>query len=284
MHPRSRRWYQLDHVIIRRHQLRGLKQCRSLHSADCGLRNWSRPGSLQASNHTEKVLSNLTKALAPCRRLLYTQLSPQSALSTAAISWTGQCNLTRWSKRTTRDVIISSALEAYGHQSKAQPGWFRDNADLLPAVAAKRSDILKVTVRNSRFAHSELQAAKRTVQHLTHFAVSRYGEYLSTRIQHCADCGDFHGLYSGIREVIGPFAKKVSPLLTADGALLVDTQARNQLGTPRVAKSFLRGAHIFQIMSNNFQLCPTDFSLQGGENVWGGGFDPLSPWLRTCVQ
>jgi len=128
-------------------------------------------------------------------------------------------------------------------------------------------------VRNSRFAHRELQAAKRTVQHLTHFAVSRYGEYLSTRIQQCADCGDFHGLYSGIREVIGPFAKKVSPLLTADGALLVDTQARNQLGTPRVAKSFLRGTKIFQTMSSSLRLCPTYFS-SGDKRFCRGGFAP----------
>jgi len=104
---------------------------------------------------------------------------------------------------------MSSALEAYGHRSKAQPDWFRDNADLLPAVAAKRSARLKVTVKNSRSAHRELQAAKRTVQCLTRFAVSRYWENLSTRIQQCADCGDLHGLYSGIREAIGPIPKKV---------------------------------------------------------------------------
>jgi len=54
---------------------------------------------------------------------------------------------------TTRDVIMSSALEAYGHRSKEQPDWFRDNFDLLPAVAVKRSARLKVTVRNSRSAH-----------------------------------------------------------------------------------------------------------------------------------
>ena len=115
---------------------------------------------------------------------------------------------------TTRDVIMSSALEACGHRSKAQPDWFRDNVVLLlPAVAAKRSVRLKVTVRNSRSAHRELQAAKRTVQRLTRFAVSRYWENLSTRIQQCAACGDLHGLYSGIREAIVPIPKTVSPLL-----------------------------------------------------------------------
>jgi len=40
-------------------------------------------------------------------------------------------------------------------------------------------------------------------------------------------------------------------------------QACNQLGTPGVAKSSLRWAQIFQIMSNSFQLYPTDFSRKG---------------------
>jgi len=43
-------------------------------------------------------------------------------------------------RATVLDVIMSSALEAYGHRSKAQPDWFRDNVDLLPTVAAKISN------------------------------------------------------------------------------------------------------------------------------------------------
>jgi len=59
------------------------------------------------------------------------------------------------------------------------------------------------------------------------------------------------------------------------GALRVDhVQARNQLGTPGVAKSFLRGAQLFKTMSNNFQLCPTHFSW-GGEQFCRGGEAPL---------
>ena len=110
---------------------------------------------------------------------------------------------------TTCDVIMSSALEAYGHRSKAQPDWFRDNVDLVRSVAAKRSARWKVTARNNRPADRELQAAKRTVsvqaQHLTRFAVSRYWENLSTRIQQCADCGDVHGLSCGISRFFKAF-------------------------------------------------------------------------------
>ena len=41
------------------------------------------------------------------------------------------------------------------------------------------------------------------------------------------------------------------------------SQARNQLGTPGGAKSFLRGAQIFWTMPNTFKRCKTHFS-------WGG--------------
>jgi len=44
-------------------------------------------------------------------------------------------------------------------------------------------------------------------------------------------------------------------------------QARNQLGTPGGAKSFLRGAYIFWTMAYVFKLCPTHFS-RGASSPW----------------
>jgi len=152
---------------------------------------------------------------------------------------------------------MSSALEAYGHRSKAQPDWFRYNVDLLLfAVAAKRSARLKVTVRNSRSAHRELQATKRTVQRLTRFAVSRYWEILSSRIQQCADCGDLHGLYSGISEAIGPTPKKVFPLLEADGALLVDTSAQLERWVDHYTSIYSQPVHVSCSALSSLQQLP----------------------------
>jgi len=54
------------------------------------------------------------------------------------------------------------------------------------------------------------------------------------------------------------------------------TQARNQLGTPGVAKSFLIGAQVFSTTSNSFQLCPTHFS-RGGEKYCRWGEAPPAP-------
>jgi len=64
---------------------------------------------------------------------------------------------------------------------------------------------------------------------------------------------------------------------------LAHHQARNQLETPGVAKSFLRGAQIFQTMSNSFQLCPTDFSRGGEEFCRGRSPPPLVTGLPTTT-
>ena len=91
-------------------------------------------------------------------------------------------------------------------------------------------------------------------------------------------------------------------------------QARNRLGIPGGAKSFLRGTQIFklctirpvtslghqrwrrvfwegpkffQTMSNSFQQCPTGFSRGGGEKACRGGFvapgyGPVSNSFKVC--
>jgi len=162
MHPRSRRWHQLD--------------LRSMHSADCrsdhALVRCKLQITLKKFHQTRPKplprvdVSSTRDSLRNQRfpQLLSPKLDSATLPADPNIAWCTTCN-----------VLMSSALEAYGQRSKAQPDWFRDNVDLLlPAVAAIRSARLKVTVKNSRSAHREIQAAKRTVQCLTRFAVSRY--------------------------------------------------------------------------------------------------------------
>ena len=57
----------------------------------------------------------------------------------------------------------------------------------------------------------------------------------------------------------------------------INAQARNQLGTPRGEKSFLRGAQTFYTMSKRFELCPEHFSR-------GSKFFRSLPWLRACER
>jgi len=65
-------------------------------------------------------------------------------------------------------------------------------------------------------------------------------------------------------------------------------QARNQLGKSGGAKSFLRGAQIFQTMSNNFKLCPTHLSrgakrfAREASPPFPPGYGPVSNSFKVC--
>jgi len=132
MHPRPRPWHQLDHVIIRRRQLRGLKQCRSMHSADCrtdhALVRCKLQIALKKFHQTRPKPLPLVDISSTCdslrnqrfQQLLSSKLDSATLPADPNIAW---C--------TTRDVIMSSALEAYGQRSKAQPNWFCDNVNFF---------------------------------------------------------------------------------------------------------------------------------------------------------
>jgi len=116
MHACSRRWHQLDHVITRRRQLRGLKQCRSMHSADCGTDHAVVRCTLQIT--PKKFYQTRPKPLpledvsSTCdsprnqrfQQVLSSKLDNTTLPADPNIAWCTAC-----------DVIMSSALEACGH-------------------------------------------------------------------------------------------------------------------------------------------------------------------------
>jgi len=81
----------LDHIIIRRRQLRSLKQCRIMQSVDCKTDHVLVRCKLQFT--PKKFYKTRPKPL-PLVDVRSAQLSLQSAFSTAAIFQTGQYKLT----------------------------------------------------------------------------------------------------------------------------------------------------------------------------------------------
>lgn len=223
MHPRSRRWHQLDHIIVRRRQLCDVKNCRSLHSADC---------------NTDHALVRCKLKISP-KRFHRAKPKPVQSVNTSATKDPSCVSKFRellaghftstvprnpeaaWSRF--RSAVSDSALSAFGIRSRRQPDWFTDNADtLLPALQTKRIARNKVRIRNTRSAKAEYRKAKNLVQRCTREALHHYWKQLSNRIQTCSDTGDLRGLYSGIKEAIGPIPKRSAPLLSINGEILHD--------------------------------------------------------------
>ena len=79
-----------------------------------------------------------------------------------------------------------------------------------------------VRAHDNRNARLHLTTAKRDMQLLTRTALHQCWTNLSQRIQYCADTGDLHGIYQGIKEAIGPTSKKTATLLSEDGRPISD--------------------------------------------------------------
>ena len=90
------------------------------------------------------------------------------------------------------------------------------------AEREKRKARAMVRAHDTRNAGLCLTTAKRDVQRLTRAAQHRYWTNLSHLIQCCADTGDLHGMYQGIKEAICPTSKKTATVLSEDGRPISD--------------------------------------------------------------
>ena len=106
-------------------------------------------------------------------------------------------------------AVTDSDVIAFGRPSRKQPDWFCDSADLLlPALEAKHKARAMVCTHDTRNARLHLTSCK--TWHATSHPHSPASvlDYLSQRIHCCADTGDLHSMYQGIKEAIGLTSKK----------------------------------------------------------------------------
>ena len=246
MHPRSKRWHQLDHVIVRRRQLNEASHCRSMHSADCNtdhalvrckLALRARKFHLSHSRPSPSTDCSATKDPVKIKRF---QTLFCNHLNSSSLAPKGHEDA--WAEF--RTAVTDSAAIAFGRPSRKQPDWFRDSADLLlPALEAKRKARAMVCAHDTRNTRLRLTTAKRDMQRLTRTALHRYWTNLKQRIQCCVDIAELHGMYQGIKEAISPTSKKTATVLSEDGRPISDPGKQPFAGqitsAPSITKMYL---------------------------------------------
>ncbi|KAJ8290132.1 hypothetical protein GJAV_G00009060 [Gymnothorax javanicus] len=117
--------------------------------------------------------------------------------------------------------MTSSAQSALGIIHRKQPDWFATFADTLhPVIQAKKEARMQYSASPSQANVDRLKLAKADAQRLSRQCLQQYWLDLSSHIQSCVDSGNLQGLYSGIKEAIGPRPRKITPLLDINGATL----------------------------------------------------------------
>ena len=294
MHPRSHRWHQLDHIIVRKRQLGDVKHCRSMHSTDCNtdhalvrckLRMQPKKFHQAHPRPSPAVDTTATRdfmRVTKFQELLTDQFSSSPTPNTPGPAWSRL-----------KSTVTDCALTAFGRRTRTQPDWFRDSADiLLPALEAKRA---ARTMLHTRSSSSVLRAAKSNVQRLTRTALCRYWSGLSARIQHCADSGDLRGLYNGIKEAIGPTPKKSAPLLSASGEILTDPSAQLDRWAQHYSYLYANDAEVIpdaltslphfstlHELDSDITLDAVKHAISGLKNNKSPGADGIPPEVLKC--
>ena len=99
-YSQRRHHFRLDHAIFRRHQPSSLKQCRSLHSADCRSDHVRVRFKLQMFKIRQTRSIKLVRSPCSCGCYVYAHLSLQSILPKAVnVFCTRRCIPATWSER-----------------------------------------------------------------------------------------------------------------------------------------------------------------------------------------
>nr|VZI34531.1 unnamed protein product [Spirometra erinaceieuropaei] len=128
-HPRSRQWYQLDHVLVQRRDRRDMLATKAIPGAD----GWT--------DH-RLVISKMRIRLQPRRRRQ--SIRPRAAVAACAAADNSTSVENRWCQQ--RDVVQSMALAILGRTCRQHQDWFNDNDTAISNLLAGGNRLHKAYV------------------------------------------------------------------------------------------------------------------------------------------
>ncbi|XP_061714014.1 uncharacterized protein LOC133522360 [Cydia pomonella] len=224
-HPRSGHWHQLDMILSRRRHLRETLHTRTFHSAECDT-DHSLVVARVAFTH-KKIHSSRPsgkKKLNVFNTRNHELVSKfEELVRSAQSTWSENAQADdTW--RSVRSLLTDTAGSVFGYREIKTQDWFAENAEhLKPLVDYKREAALKHRMRPTPETRENLKNATSTLQRNARHFANVYWTNVCTNIQKCVDAGNFSGVYSGIKQVLGPVPKKTAPLKEVDGTIITDS-------------------------------------------------------------
>lgn len=126
--------------------------------------------------------------------------------------------------RKVKGLLTVIAGKAFGYQKVKHKDWFAAHKEqLLPLLSLKREAALKHRLSPTQTTRAELAKAKADLQRSARFCANAYWTDLCKSIQTSANAGNLSGVYSGIKQVLGPVIKKTALLKELDGTVITDS-------------------------------------------------------------
>ena len=226
MHPRSKHWHQLDHVITRRKELSSVRSTRTYHSADCNTDHslvlskvTLKPRPFHLSKTKSKPRIDTGNAKCPKRTKKFVAALKKSIRSSSQHHGASA----RWDH--IRKSIYDCALESYGKKVHQTNDWFEANkVKLEPVLEARRSALIAYKSNPCGRTLACLQKARKKAKALCRHCANSYWLELCNNIEQASNSGNTGRMYEGIKKALGPQKIKTAPIKSKEGVPISDSK------------------------------------------------------------
>nr|VZI06285.1 unnamed protein product [Spirometra erinaceieuropaei] len=236
-HPRSRQWYLLDYVLVRRRDQRDVLVTKAIAGADgwtdhrlviskmrIRLQPRRRPQGKRPPGKLNVALLSL-----PAHRLHFSNELAQrldnppiavAADDAAAAAAENASVENRWCQL--RDTVQSTALAVLGRAPRQHQDWFDDNDAAISNLLAEKNRLHKAYVDHpTEDNKAAFYRSRRQLQQRLREMQDAWTARKAEEIQGYADRNEWKNFFSAIKAVYGPPTKGTAPLLSADGSTLL---------------------------------------------------------------
>ena len=232
MHPRSKHWHLLDYVIVRQRDRQDVRVTKTMCGAEC----WTdhrlliskmnlritpprRPQGIKVPKrlNISKLKNNLVKQ--KLVEELDNKLPPPNTDPHADVE-------AEWVRL--RDAVYAAASDVVGPTTRKHQDWFDDNNSRIQTLLEQKHRLHRALLNDpsSTSKKEAFSAARRTVQSELRRMQDEWLSEQADAIQAYAERKDMKNFYSALKAVYGPTSSGSSPLLSADGNVLISDKEK----------------------------------------------------------
>ena len=230
MHPRSKHWHQIDHIICRQSDVNDFRITRAMRGAECStdhvllrskvniqVKKKRRP---QGKKPPKKLNVKKTKSPEVVEDL-------QNNLADRLGNLTFRTGETENNWAELKKQVNEAALETLGTMKRHHQDWFDENNKEIENLLKDKYTAHKIwlTDKTCSAKHTNFKQARAKLQKRLREMKDSWWKKKAEEIQMYADTRNTKMFYSSLKEVYGPKQLSTAPIKNLEGELLTDNEA-----------------------------------------------------------
>ena len=226
MHPRSKHWHLLDYVIVRQKDRQDVRVTKAMCGAEC----WTDHRLLITKLNIRIQPRRRPQGKKTPKRLNVSKLKRDSVKQSLVEELDNKLQQQSFDSKdvesdwaTFRDTVYAAASQVVGPTTRKHQDWFDDNNERIQSLLDEKHRLHRAHLNDPSSASKKdaFCNIKRTTQVELRQMQDSWLSEKAAEIQSYADRNDMKNFYSALKAIYGPTSSGSSPLLSADGKVLI---------------------------------------------------------------